>query len=122
MTSLSFTVADDDTASALGSGDLDVLATPRLLAWVEAATCAALEADLLPGRTSVGSRVHLEHRAPSVVGEEVTVRAQLQHRDGRLLRFEVAAEDGKGSLVARAEVTRVVVDVDRFLGRIARPH
>ena len=118
---LTFTVGDQDTAAALGSGSLPVLGTPRLLAWAEAATCAALEADLAPGRTSVGSRVQLEHRTASGVGEEVTVTAQLQHRDGRLVRFEVVAEDGDGRVVGVAEVTRVVVDVDRFLARVRRP-
>jgi predicted thioesterase len=117
---LAFTVAEEDTAAALGSGSLPVLGTPRLLAWVEAATCAALEADLAPGRTSVGSRVHLEHLAPSGVGEEVVVRAELVHRDGRLARFDVVAEDSRGTVVGRAEVTRVVVDADRFLARLAR--
>ena len=116
---LTYTVGVQDTAVALGSGSLPVLATPRLLAWAEAATCAALEPELPPGRTSVGSRVHLEHRAASAVGEEVTVRAELQHRDGRLVRFEVVAEDSRGTVVGHAEVTRVVVDVDRFLARLA---
>jgi fluoroacetyl-CoA thioesterase len=118
---LTFTVGEQDTAAALGSGSLPVLGTPRLLAWAEAATCAALEAALPAGRTSVGSRVQLEHRAASGVGEEVTVTAQLQHADGRLVRFEVVAEDREGRVVGRAEITRVVVDVDRFLARVARP-
>ena len=115
---LRFTVGGQDTAAALGSGSLPVLGTPRLLAWVEAATCAALADELPPGRTSVGSRVHLEHRAASGVGEEVTVTAELQHRDGRLVRFEVVAEDRRGRVVGLVEVTRVVVDVDRFLARL----
>jgi len=115
---LTFTVGEEDTAEAVGSGSLPVLGTPRLLAWMEAATCAALAAQLPDGRTSVGSRVHLEHTAATRVGESVTVVAQLQHRDGRLVRFEVVAEDSRGTVVGRAEVTRVVVDVDRFLGRL----
>jgi predicted thioesterase len=117
---LSFTVEEQDTAAALGSGSLPVLGTPRLLAWAEAATCAALEAELPPGRTSVGSRVQLEHRAASGVGERVTVTAELRHRDGRLVRFEVVAEDGRGAVVGHAEITRVVVDEDRFLARVAQ--
>jgi predicted thioesterase len=120
-TTLVFTVREQDTAAALGSGSLPVLGTPQLLAWAEAATCAALAADLPAGRTSVGSRVHLEHTAASGLGEEVTVTAVLQHRDGRLVRFEVVAEDRRGTVVGRAEITRVVVDVDRFLARVARP-
>jgi predicted thioesterase len=118
---LHFTVGEEDTAAAVGSGSLAVLGTPRLLAWVEAATCAALAGELPPGRTSVGSRVQLEHRTPSRVGEQVTVTAVLQHRDGRLIRFEVVAEDSRATVVGHAEVTRVVVDVDRFLDRVPHP-
>ena len=54
---LTFTVTDDDTAEAVGSGSLPVLGTPRLLAWAEAATCAAIEPSLPDGGTSVGTRV-----------------------------------------------------------------
>ena len=115
---LTFTVGEEDTAAALGYGSLPVLGTPRLLAWVEAATCAALEADLPPGRASVGSRILLEHRAPSAVGDQVVVSATVQHRDGRLVRLDVVAEDSRGAVVGSAEVTRVVVDVDRFLARL----
>jgi predicted thioesterase len=50
----------------------------------------------------------------------VVVRAELVHRDGRLARFDVVAEDSRGTVVGRAEVTRVVVDADRFLARLAR--
>ncbi|HET6561229.1 MAG TPA: hotdog domain-containing protein [Marmoricola sp.] len=114
--SLSFQVGEGDTAAALGSGDLPVLGTPRLLAWAEAATCAAL--PLAEGRTSVGTRVALEHRAASAVGASVTVTATVAHRDGRLVRFEVVAVDGDDQVVGHGEVTRVVVDVDRFLSRV----
>ena len=97
---LEFTVTEDDTAVALGSGSLEVLATPRMLAWCEAATCAAVDQDLPNERTSVGTRVQLEH-----VGA----------------RFQVAAEqDPDQKVVAHGEVTRVVVDRDRFLARVAR--
>ena len=116
---LRFTVGDDDTARSLGSGSLEVLATPRLLAWAEAATCAALDPELDGDDTSVGTRVDLEHRAASPVGAEVEVTARVAHRDGRLVRFEVVARDGAGRVVGHGEVTRVVVDRARFLARLA---
>jgi len=120
MTSLRFTVTDDDTAAALGSGSLPVLATPRLLAWCEAVTCAEIEPALAEGETSVGTRVQLEHLAASPVGAEVEVRATTAYVDGRLHRFSVAArQTGDGKVVASGEVTRVVVDVVRFLGRVS---
>ena len=88
---LTFTVTDDDTAAAVGSGSLPVLGTPRLLAWCEAATCAALEPTLAEGATSVGTRITLEHLAASPVGQEVEVTASTTYVDGRLHRFTVSA-------------------------------
>ena len=113
-----FTVTDDDTATALGSGSLPVLGTPRLLAWCEAATVEAL--SLGPGETSVGTRVSLEHLAASPVGAEVEVTASSAYVDGRLHRFTVAARHvgGNAKVVATGEVTRVVVDAERFLSRV----
>ena len=110
-------VTDADTAQALGSGDLAVLATPRVLAWCEEATCAALELDAT--QTSVGTRVDLQHLAASPVGAEITATANLIHTDGRLVRFQVAAHDAGGTLLATGEVRRVIVDRERFLARIA---
>jgi predicted thioesterase len=112
-------VGDADTAAALGSGDLAVLATPRLLAWLEEATCAALDLD--EHRTSVGTRVEVEHVAASPVGATVTATADVTYEDGRLLRFRVAAHDAHGTVVAHGEVRRVVVDRERFLSRLPTP-
>lgn len=114
--SVTHTVTTSDTAAALGSGDLDVLATPRVLAWLEEATCAAL--DLPAERTSVGTRIELEHLAASPVGAEVTATATVVHTDGRLVRFQVVAQDASGTLLANGEIRRVVVDRERFLSRI----
>lgn len=114
---LTFSVTEDDTAVAVGSGSLPVLGTPRLLAWCEAATCAAIESNLDAGRTSVGTRMTLEHLAASKVGAKVTVTAASSYADGRLVRFTVSArQDGK--LVGSGEVTRVVVDSEKFLSRL----
>jgi fluoroacetyl-CoA thioesterase len=115
---LEHVVTEADTATALGSGDVPVLATPRLLAWLEAATVEALAGRLGDGETSVGSRIELEHRSATAVGAAVTVTADLVAVDGRLLRFSVAAQDADGQLLATGEVTRVVVDRERFLTRL----
>ena len=117
---LSFTVTESDTAASVGSGDLPVLGTPRLLAWLEAATCAAIADELSEQQTSVGTRVSLEHLAASAVGQEVRVTATVTHRDGRLLRFEVVAVDSQEQNVGHGEVTRVVVDRERFMARLRR--
>ncbi|CUR61464.1 Thioesterase superfamily [metagenome] len=116
---LTFTVTDDDTAAAVGSGSLPVLGTPRLLAWLEAATCACL-APLLPeGSTSVGTRVQVEHLAASAIGAEVEVSASSAYEDGRLHRFTVSARDvATGKVLGAGEITRVVVDAERFMSRV----
>ena len=116
---LTFRVTDADTALAVGSGSLPVLGTPRLLAWLEAATCAALDPVLTEGSTSVGTRVQLEHLAASPVGASVEVSASSAYVDGRLHRFTVSARDvSSGKVLAAGEITRVVVDAERFLSRI----
>lgn len=117
---LTFTVSDDDTAAAVGSGDLPVLGTPRLLAWCETATCSAVADELDTASTSVGTRVTLEHLAASPVGEDISVTATITHRDGRLLRFEVVAVDSREQTVGHGEVTRVVVDRSRFMSRLQK--
>jgi len=116
--SASFDVTDADTAIALGSGLVPVLATPRLLAWCEAVTVRAVAPGLDEGRTSVGSRVQLDHLRATLVGGHLTVNAQLIHVDGRLLRFEVTALDESAAVVAHGQITRVVVDRERFLARL----
>lgn len=115
---LTFTVTDADTAVAVGSGTLPVLGTPRLLAWCEAATCAAIAPMVEPGRTSVGTRISLEHLVASPVGAELTVSASDVYVDGRLVRFAVSARHADGKLVGSGEVTRVVVDTEKFLSRL----
>ena len=116
---LTFTVTDDDTAAAVGSGSLPVLGTPRLRAWLEAATCACLAPVLPPGSTSVGTRVQVEHLAASPVGASVEVSASSAYVDGRLHRFTVSARDvASGKVLGAGEITRVVVDAARFLSRL----
>ncbi len=75
--SVSVVVADADTAIQAGSGDVPMLATPRLLALAEAATVAAISPQLPSGMTSVGTAASLEHRRASPVGAEVVVEAEL---------------------------------------------
>jgi len=119
---VSFDVTDADTAMALGSGDVPVLATPRVIAWLEAATVAALASTLDATSTSVGTRVEVEHLAASPVGATVVARAAVSYVEGRLVRFEVAAEHRLGDappvVVATGRITRVILDRARFLSRL----
>ncbi len=114
--SVELTVTDADTAIAFRSGDVPVLATPRILALVEEAAVAALDGELDPGTSTVGMRVQLEHISPTAVGGRVTAEATLEKVEGRRLLFHVSAKDDRG-LVSAGKVTRVVVDVERFLDK-----
>ena len=110
------TVADADTALAFRSGEVPVLATPRVIALAEEATVGALEGMLRPGETSVGMRIQLDHLAPSSIGSHVRAEALLEQVEGRRLIFKVSVEDERG-LIAAGKVTRVIVEVDRFLDK-----
>lgn len=119
------TVADTDTAIAMGSGDVPVLGTPRLLALAEAATVAAIGPRLEPGQTSVGTSAVLEHNRPSPLGAEVVVEAELTEVNGRRLVFRFTARhkrlpgspDDHNVIVGAGTLERMIVARDRFVSR-----
>lgn len=112
--SFTHVVTDADTALAHGSGDVPVLATPRVVALAERATCAAVAAHLPPDLTTVGTRVEVDHLAPTPVGGTVTVDAVLEAVDGRRLTFGVRVSDAERP-VATGTVVRVLVTREKFL-------
>ena len=112
-------VGEADTARALGSGDVDVLGTPRLVALFEQATVEALSGVLDDSQTSVGMRVQVDHLQPTPVGAEIVVEAHLEKIEGRRITFTVTASDS-GGLVAAGKVTRVMVDVERFMSKCCK--
>jgi fluoroacetyl-CoA thioesterase len=114
--SITFKVEEGDTALAIGSGDVPVLATPRLVTLLEQASVQALGDRLGPEKTSVGYEVQLAHLSPTPVGSEVTAEATLESVEGRRLTFRVSVTDARG-LVAAGRITRVVVVRDRFIER-----
>jgi fluoroacetyl-CoA thioesterase len=112
-------VERSDTAEKIGSGDVPVLATPRLLALAEQVTMQAVRDHLAEGETSVGTRVELEHLAASPQGTHVQISAELTEVNGRRLVFTFEARD-KHELVGRGTIERVVVDRAKFLARATR--
>jgi predicted thioesterase len=110
------TVTDADTAQSLGSGDVPVLGTPRVLALAEAATVAATARQMPGGVTTVGTRAEVEHRTATPVGRRVTAMATLAKVDGRKLLFEVVISDGD-TPVAEVRVERMLLDRQRFIAR-----
>jgi fluoroacetyl-CoA thioesterase len=114
-------VTDADTATAMGSGDVPVLSTPRLLALAEAASFAAVAPQLAGAATTVGTSVSLEHRRASPLGAEIVVEAELTEVDGSRLVFSFiarVADTDEDVVLGAGTVERVVVDRARFLARI----
>jgi predicted thioesterase len=120
-------VTDADTAVALGSGDVPVLATPRLIAWLETATVGVAGPFLEPGQTTVGIEIRVAHRRATPVGGHVEVTAASpvtatspRSADDRRLTFRVRATDDSGEIIAEGEMDRAIVDRARFLARHQR--
>lgn len=109
-------VTDSDTAIAYGSGCVPVLATPCVIKLCEQAAVAAVNDHLPDGVTTVGMRVQIDHLQPTAVGHVVSAEAILKHIEGRRLTFAVSVEDHRG-LVAAGKVTRVMIEVQRFMDK-----
>jgi fluoroacetyl-CoA thioesterase len=105
------------TARAQGSGDVEGLATPAMLALMEAAAVKAVEGQMSPELTTVAKRTEVTHIAPTPVGLEVEARATLLEIEGRLLIFFVKAEDPTGPIGAGTH-QRVIVRRDTFNERM----
>ena len=119
--SITAEVTEADTAEALGSGEVPVLGTPRLLALAEAACVAAIAPHLDEGKTTVGIAVSLEHKRASLVGDSLEVEAELTEIDGRKLSFNFIAYGlgaGDEAVIGAGTVERMLVDTDRFLARL----
>ena len=110
-------VTPDMTASHLGSGSLRVYATPAMCALVER-TCATMVAPrLTETQTTVGVKLHIHHLAPTPVGSEVHIRAQVTKFQEKLIVFEAQIWD-EVELVGEAEHHRFVIEEERFLRRV----
>ena len=114
-----YIVGDDDTALVVGSGDLSVLATPRLIAWMENAAMRSVAQTLGDNETTVGGKIDVSHLRPSAVGTEVIVTAVLDNAEGRKRTFSVVAKDSEG-VIAEGMHVRFVVDRERFMEKLHR--
>lgn len=110
-------VDSDNCASAVGSGGLNVFATPSMVALMENAAMNAVAPFLPEGSTTVGTEINTTHIKPSALGDEVEATATLMHVEGRKLSFAVEARDTEG-IIGRGTHVRFVVDVERFLAKL----
>lgn len=107
-------VGKENTAAQMGSGSLDVFATPSMIAVMEKSACECVKDMLEDGTTSVGTKICAEHLAATPIGAEVTCKCRLTEAEGRKLSFYIEAYDNAG-IIGKAEHTRVIVNADRFM-------
>ena len=110
-------VSANNTALALGSGDMEVFATPAMVALMENAAMLAVAPHLDEGVTTVGVEISTSHIKASPLGASIWASAELVAIDGRKLSFEVKAWDSQGT-IGEGKHTRFVVDRERFLSKI----
>jgi len=117
MRSFQHTVTPDDTAAKVGTGDLDVLATPRLITWCEIAAFEVCKQHISPDHSTVGTMVKFEHVKGSSIGSEVTIQCAEPINDGRRLVCFVTARGTAGEDLGSGEIHRAVVDPERFMAK-----
>jgi predicted thioesterase len=106
------------TARHLGSGGVDVFATPAMVALMEEAALGAVDPLLPPGQLTVGLSLDVRHIAPTPLGMKVTARAELLAVDGGMLSFKVEAFDEREKTGEGTHV-RAVIQLDRFSATVA---
>lgn len=116
------TVTEKNTAKAVGSGSLDVFATPMMVALMEQAACQCMADGLTPGQTSVGTQINVAHTAASPCGAVITATAEIVAVEGRKISFTVAAydstkEDGANE-IGKGTHERFIIDAERFMSKL----
>jgi predicted thioesterase len=111
------TVGPENTARALGSGDVPAFGTPALVALMEQAAVVAVAGGLEPGETTVGTWLEIAHLAATPAGAVVRAEAELVAIEGRKLTFSVVAHDGRQK-IGEGRHQRMRVARDRFLSKL----
>lgn len=111
------TVTDNDTALHIGSGDLPVLATPRMMALMENAAMNAVAPQLEKDCTTVGGHIESSHLRPSAVGHTIAATATLTQIEGKKLYFDICALDGE-TVIGKGKHLRFIVNKEQFLSKL----
>lgn len=112
------TVQPQETAFAVGSGELEVFSTPSLGALMENTAVKAVENELKQGETTVGAEILIEHLRASKIGENLTAQAEVLAHEGSSIFLRIEVKNEKNDVVGRAKHTRVVVDPEKFMQRL----
>lgn len=111
-------VTDAESARIMGSGALDVFATPAMIALMEAASVAAIDPFLDSRQASVGIHLDVKHIAATPLGERVTAIAEITHIEDQRVTLEVRAWD-EHDMIGEGRHIRYIIDIDRFMQRIS---
>ena len=114
---LEYIVTNNDTAKTVGSGTLEVLATPRLIALLENIAMSLVEDKLEDGKTTVGTKVDVSHIAATPVGMKIKVIAKVLKVDGRRILFNISAYDQKEKILEGTH-ERYIITVEKFVERV----
>ncbi len=109
-------VTNDKTAKVMGSGTLDVFATPAMVALMEQTAAESVQPYLDEGVTSVGTKISVEHLAADPIGIEVTCESTLTQVNNRQLVFDIVVSDKHG-IVGKASHERFLIKSDSFMSK-----
>lgn len=113
----SLVVEDKHLACNVGSGDLQVFATPMMMALMENAAMLCVADELDANSSTVGGHISSSHIKPTALGRKVTATAELIAVEGRKLKFRVSASDEEG-IIGEGEHLRFIVDKARFMAKL----
>ena len=113
----SLLIEKEHTAKSLGSGEVEVLATPMMIALMEAAALEVVQPFLASGWTTVGTKINIDHLRPTTLGEKVSAEAILITRDDRTLEFHVEARDNFG-IIGQGSHQRTIINIEKFMGKL----
>lgn len=111
-------VTDELTAIHMGSGSVNVYATPALIALMEAAAVSAIDPYLAEGHTSVGIEVSVRHVSATPIGERIVAMAEVTRIDGKRIILEVRAWDER-ELIGQGTHTRYIINAEEFMARLS---
>ena len=118
LTYTATTIVDNtNTAKTIGSGDLDVFATPAMVALMENAAMLCVASTLSEGDSTVGAKIESTHIKPSALGDTITATATLTEVDGRKLTFSIKAADSKAT-IGEATHIRYIINKAKFMAKL----
>ena len=113
-----FTVRPEQSAKQVGSGELEVLASPVLLAYMENVASEICLSHCQGSETTVGIEVDFKHLAPSAVGSEITIDADIKTIKKNVISLVIQASDQNGQTVGEAKHKRAIVNTEKFMAKL----